>query len=231
MSGAPPTWRWGDSMEPLRGLLARGGVLAIPSESSYGLGCDPRSERGMTAIYALKGREAAKPLPLVAADRGQLEALGVRFEPPEMERLARAWPAALTLVLPLRYPVPAAAGGATLAVRVPAHDRLRELLRALGPMTATSANRSGEPPVLEPTGLAGLLAGADAVIVDDGRLPGGPASTVVAWGPGGMEVLRRGAYPIERLAAYLWGMAVAVAGEDGAAPARPEVENFGSHRC
>jgi L-threonylcarbamoyladenylate synthase len=80
-------------------------------------------------------------------------------------------------------------------VRIPAHAGLRGLLAALGrPLTATSANRSGEPPVLDPDEAVRLLASEDAAVVDGGRLRGGAPSTLVRFGAGGeIEVLREGA--------------------------------------
>jgi L-threonylcarbamoyladenylate synthase len=203
-----PTWHWGDPIQPLRELLARGGVLAIPTESSYGLGADPRSPAGVAAIYRVKEREAGKALPVVVSGREQLASLGI--EPGVnlgaganlyiVERLFELWPAPLTVVLPISRPLPAAAGGDRLAVRVPEHGKLRELLAALGHgLTATSANRSGGEPILDPAAAAELLAGEEAVIVDGGVLPGGPPSTLVAIEDGGLVVLRTGRFPAERL--------------------------------
>ena len=190
-------WRFGSPVEPLRALLDRGGVLAIPTESSYGFAADPWNPEGIARVYRLKGRDAGKALPLVAADLEQVAALGVDPESPELARLARVWPAPLSAVLAVRGQLPVAAPDGTVAVRIPAHAGLRGLLAALGrPLTATSANRSGEPPVLDPDEAARLLAGEDAAVVDGGRLPGGPPSTLVRFvgGAGGeIEVLREGA--------------------------------------
>lgn len=198
-AGGPLLWRAGEPLGPLRELLARGGVLAIPTESSYGLGVDPRSAAGVEAIYRLKGRERGKPLPVVAAGRAQLAALPLAPLPAAVEKAMALWPAPLSLVLPLAAPLPAAAGGNTVAVRVPAHPLLRELLRALGtPLTATSANVAGEPPALDPGAVAALLAGADAAVVDGGALPGGLPSTLAAWEAGEWRVLRPG--PIDAAA-------------------------------
>jgi L-threonylcarbamoyladenylate synthase len=173
--------------------VARGGVLAIPTESSYGLAADPRSASGVAAIFRVKGREAAKPLPVVVADLAQIHDLGGETSGAERLGLLGRWPAALTLVLPIREPLPAAVGGLTLGFRVPAHPRLRALLAALGHgLTATSANRSGEPPVLDPDELAPLLVRSDAVIVDDGTLAGGAPSTVLEVVGGEARVLRPG---------------------------------------
>jgi len=197
------TWQPGDPIAPLRAVLDRGGVLAIPTESSYGLAVDPRNAAGVEAVYRIKARERGKPLPVVVATVGQLRLLGVDPESPEVELAARYWPAPLTMVLPLLLtsaPLPAAARGGSVAVRIPAHDGLRRLLAELGPLTATSANPAGEAPALDPAELVALLAGHDAVIVDGGRLPGGPPSTLVALDADGTpRILRAGAFPPERL--------------------------------
>ena len=198
-----PFWHFGDPLAPLQAVLARGGVLAVPTESSYGLGVDPRNRTGVETIYRIKGREAGKALPVVVAGRGQLAGLGIDPDLPILIPLSACWPGPLTVVLPLaktRPRIPAAAGQRTLAVRVPAHAELRGLLTALGHgLTATSANRSGEPPVLDPEAAADLLAGEDAIVVDGGRLPGGAPSTLVAIEESGPVVLRAGSFPVERL--------------------------------
>ncbi len=193
-------WHWGEPVERLRQLLRAGGVLAIPTESSYGLAVDPCSVTGVEAIYALKGRDAGKPLPVVAADVEQVVALGIDRNLPALEVAAAAWPAPLSVLFPVAEPPAAAAGGATLAVRVPAHSRLCQLLKVVGfALTATSANRSGDDPILDPTALDSLLMDRPAVLVDDGVLPGGPPSTLVDWRDGNLRILRPGAYRTDLL--------------------------------
>jgi L-threonylcarbamoyladenylate synthase len=184
----------------VRALLARGGVVAIPTESSYGLGADPWNPVGIETIYRIKGRDRGKALPVVVAGLGQLPHLGIDPDLNIVKPLFAHWPGPLTVVLPLAKPLPATAGERSLAVRVPGHEGLRELLAALGHgLTATSANPSGGAPVLDPAELPGLLAGEDAMIVDGGVLPGGPPSTLVAIGEEGLVVLRAGRFPVERL--------------------------------
>ncbi len=195
-------WSWGDPVEPLRELLRRGGVVAIPTESSYGLGADPRNRKGVEAIYRIKGREPRKALPVVVADLGQLAGLGIDPDLSILKPLSACWPGPLTAVLPMERPdeIPAAAGEPALAVRIPGHEGLRGLLAALGHgLTATSANPSGGEPVLDPQGAADLLAGEDAAVVDGGVLPGGLPSTLVAIEEAGPVVLRTGKFPVERL--------------------------------
>ena len=189
-------WPWDGDPNNVRTALAEGRILAIPTESSYGLAVDPRSAAGVEAIYRLKERERGKPLPVVTGSLEQALDLGV--EPNEAIRMAEThWPAPLTVVAPLRagLSVPAAAGGDTLAVRVPDHDRLRALLQALGhPLTATSANRSGEPPACDLAGLEPILQATGALVAGGERTPGGLASTVVSWTSAGLRVLRRGRF-------------------------------------
>jgi L-threonylcarbamoyladenylate synthase len=207
-------WRPGEPVEPLRELLRRGGVLAIPTGSSYGLGADPRNLTGVEAIYRIKGREPRKALPVVVAGPEQLADLGIDPGLSILIPLSACWPGPLTVVLPVARPLPASAGEGVLAVRVPGHDGLRRLLGELGHgLTATSANRSGEAPILDPAGLAELLAGEDAVVVDGGILPGGPPSTLVAIEEGGPVVLRTGRFPVERLREALASRAAQ--GEEG----------------
>lgn len=193
MSRGPAVWRWGDDLTVLAGVLELGGLLAIPTESTYGLGVDPCSAQAVAALYRLKGRSVDKALPVVLGDLEQLKLVGGDPNSPELVELAALWPAPLTVVVPIERPIPASAGGLTLAVRIPAHDRLRSLLRDLGrPLTATSANPTGESPVSDPSMLTVLLSGWPSVIVDDGVLTGGPASTIVQIVEEGYRVLRVG---------------------------------------
>ncbi len=191
-------WYPGDEVAPLRQHLADGGVLIIPTESSYGLAVDPRNATGVQAVYRLKGREGGKPLPVVAADGQQILHLGVAPSSPGLATAHRLWPAPLTVVLPIAEPLAATAGSATLAVRIPAHPPLRQLLQALGcPLTATSANFSGDPPIIEPSQLQALMGEQDVILIDDGVLSGGAPSTLVRPLVGGVEVLRQGAFDMQ----------------------------------
>jgi L-threonylcarbamoyladenylate synthase len=194
-------WAWDDDPAELLAVLRRGGVLGIPTESSYGLGVDPTDGRGVEAVFRAKGRAQDQALPVVLADLDQAWALGVDRAAPGLAAIAVLWPAALSIVVPLERPIAASAGEDTLAIRVPGHARLRELLRRIGPLTATSANRSGEPPLLDPRATAAMLAEVPVAsrVVDDGTLTGGAPSTLVRWEGGGFRVLRSGRFPSERL--------------------------------
>jgi L-threonylcarbamoyladenylate synthase len=200
-------WRPGDPIEPVARLLERGGLLAIPTESSYGLAVLPGSARGVEAVARVKGRPQEMGLPVVAASREQIVALGVAPDSPQLDLLAPLWPAPLTVVLDLGSPLPAGRsddGGtvATVAVRIPACPPLLDLLESLGrALTATSANRTGEPPVLDPADLCALLDGEDWLWVDGGVLAGGPPSTLVRWDAAGDD--RKGRWNVLRAGAFV----------------------------
>lgn len=191
---APPRWRFGAPFAPLVAAVERGAILAVPTESSYGLAVDPRDAAAVAGVFEAKGRAAAEPLPVIAADRAQILALGVDAADPALDWALARWPAALSVVLDLAAPLAATAGEPTVAVRIPAHEGLRRLLAEVGrALTATSANPSGAAPYLEADRVADWLRGRDAIVVDAGTLPGGPPSTLVRWRTGGaVEVLRRG---------------------------------------
>ncbi len=196
---AVPIWRFDEAPEQVAEALDRGAVVAIPTESSYGLAVDPRNAAGVAAIYRLKLREAGKPLLAVGAEASAFTSLGVSPDDPGLCWAARFWPAALSVVVAIEEPIPASAGGRSLAVRVPDHAELRALLAALGrPLTATSANRSGSEGLLDPAVVARWLesAGVEGLVVDGGVLAGGPPSTLVAWRGQAPVVLRAGRFRV-----------------------------------
>jgi L-threonylcarbamoyladenylate synthase len=198
-------WRAGGDVATLADALDRGGLVAIPTESSYGLAVDPRSEAAVAALLRLKGEREGKPLPVVCGAETALGALGVDRADPALAWARPRWPAALSVVVALAAPVAASLGRSDLAVRIPGHEGLKALLGALGrAVTATSANPSGAPPYLDPDELAAWLereafaAGfAAAIVVDGGRLAGGAPSTLVRIEAGRPVVLRSGRFRLD----------------------------------
>lgn len=160
----------------VRDALTSHGVIGLPTETYYGLGARPQDPEGVERIFDVKGRPVDRALPVVAASLAQVEAL-VRLEEPWRSRLAAAWPAPLSAVLPLLAPLPFTAS--TLAIRIPSHPLLVRLLEHVGPLTATSANRSGEPPLETADAVRATLLGGLALVLDGGRSPGGRPSTLV----------------------------------------------------
>ncbi len=182
-------------IESLAGVLARGGVVAIPTETFYGLAVDPRSEEGVRRVLALKRRGAAKPLLVLFGARSHLAPLGVAASEETFDRFFGMWPAPLTVVFPLSAPLPASRDALTLALRLPAHAALRALLTRVGPVTGTSLNRSGDPPCCNPDEAARLLRGELDLLIDGGDTPGGLPSTLVDATVDPPRVVREGAYP------------------------------------
>ncbi|CAN5663876.1 hypothetical protein BH23ACI1_BH23ACI1_14800 [soil metagenome] len=182
-------------------VLRRGGVVAYPTDTLYGLAVDPRRDDAVARLFAVKGRPAAMAVPLIAADLGQAQAAG-QFGGLEL-RLAHAfWPGPLSIVVPAA-PVLATAvlgAGGTVAIRVPAHAVGRALAAGLEfCVTATSANLSGQPATASPVDVAAALGSRIDLLLDDGPAPGGPPSTIVACGPEGPMLVREGPIAWERV--------------------------------
>ncbi len=186
-------------------VLRSGGLVAYPSDTVYGLAAAANDERAVGRIFAVKNRDASKSLSLLLASGGDLEGVGAEVPPLARVLAERYWPGPLTLVL-RRSPAfhsAALGGGDTVAVRVPDHRLLRELIRALGqPITGTSANRSGRPACRSAQEVEREVGDAVDLIIDGGPSGGGAESTVVDVTGGPPVVLREGAIPgaeVERL--------------------------------
>ncbi len=183
-------------------LLRAGGVVAYPTDTLYGLAVDPRNDRAVGELYRIKGRLVDKAIPLIAADRDQVEARAGALGA-SASALARIfWPGPLSIVVPAWPGLSPAllAGHAGVAVRVPAHVLPRRLAEAFGyPVTSTSANLSGLPPTPDPETVADLLAGTSALLLDGGRAPGGPPSTIVDTTGDPVVLVREGAIRWERV--------------------------------
>src|SRR5712692_11729043 len=128
-------------------LVLGGGVIVYPTDTVYGLGCDPMNEPATKRLFAIKGRER-KPVPVLCDSLESASRL-VRFSGVALKLAKGYWPGALTIVLPLRAELPDLLhqGSGTLGVRVPNSRRCRELIAACGGyLVGTSANKSGKPP-------------------------------------------------------------------------------------
>jgi L-threonylcarbamoyladenylate synthase len=191
-----------DGLAQAADLLRKGGLVAFPTETVYGLGGDARSDRAVARIFAAKGRPRFNPLivhlPDVAAARGL-----ALFDTRADALAAAFWPGPLTLVLPLRAGSGLSdlvtAGLPTVALRIPAHPVARALLQVFGgPLAAPSANPSGR---ISPTRAAHVMEGLggriDAVI-DGGACAVGVESTIVGL-EGAARLLRPGGVPAEAL--------------------------------
>jgi L-threonylcarbamoyladenylate synthase len=158
-------------------VLQAGGVVLLPTDTIYGLHAIATHERACARIAELKERDATKPFVVLGTSLDQLRGI-VAIDERYRDALEELWPAPLTAILPLHGPVAASRGVASLAVRVPDLEWLRELVAITGPLASTSANRSGEPPVESPELLAHDLQLALDGVVDAGALSGKPSTIV-----------------------------------------------------
>jgi L-threonylcarbamoyladenylate synthase len=193
-------------LEEAAALILAGEIVAVPTDTLYGLAADPFSTTAVARVFAAKGRAAERALALIAADIAQIEDhLGPLS--PEARRLAAAfWPGPLTLLVPRPAAMPDAVTGglAQVGVRVPAHPVASGLCRASArPLTATSANPSGAPAPAHPDDVARTLNESVALLLDAGPSPGGPPSTIVDVSEGKVRLLRPGAIPWDKVQACL----------------------------
>jgi L-threonylcarbamoyladenylate synthase len=186
-------------IEEVLGHLRKGLVVALPTETVYGLAASLESPAGVERIYALKGRSPEKAIPCQVHSLIRAMEAGFRFSRGALHLAERFWPGPLTLVLPRPPSCPEwfAPGSPTIAMRVPDHPAASSLLEACpSPLAVTSANRSGAPDC--PNAALVLRAFADSpdlFVADGGPVPGGLASTVVdATGPA-PGLLREGPLP------------------------------------
>jgi L-threonylcarbamoyladenylate synthase len=186
--------------------LRTGDPIVYPTETFYGIGADAFSTEALERIFAIKGRDAAKTIALIAHD--EASAFAIASEVPELaRRLARAfWPGPLTIVMPARdriSPVLLGPGGG-IGVRVSSHPVARALARGLGhPITATSANLSGVAPARTTAEARATLSDRIEVFVEGGTLAGGMPSTVIECDRDGWKLIREGAISADQIKAIL----------------------------
>ncbi|NLI70457.1 MAG: threonylcarbamoyl-AMP synthase [Firmicutes bacterium] len=205
-------------------IIKRGGLVAFPTETVYGLGADPGNDRALERIFAVKGRPAGKPLIMHIADFSQVAALA--HEPPaEVAKLAGTfWPGPLTLVLKKRERISplVTAGLPTVAIRMPAHPAALALIEECGfPVVAPSANLSGTPSPTEAAHVIEDFAGKIDAILTGGRCPIGIESTVLDLAGEKPVLLRPGSIGREELASCLQAPVLIAGGEESPASFHP----------
>jgi L-threonylcarbamoyladenylate synthase len=185
------------SIDEAAALLDEGGVVAIPTDTVYGVAASLAHPAAVASLFVAKGRRSDVPLPVLVASTEQLEELLGRLDEPTRS-LGSLWPGALTIVVDCDEELGRLVGSTgTVGVRCPDDVVLRSLLERTGPLAVTSANRSGEPPATSPAEVVAFLGHSTVVTaVLDGGVRDGLPSTVVSMVAGRPEVLREG--PISR---------------------------------
>ena len=175
-----------------------GGVLALPTETFYGLAVAALDVGAVRRVFELKGRPESKPL-LVLVDSVAMAETVAHVTAPARDLMKRYWPSALTLVMPARATVPSVvtAGSGTLGVRLSPHPIARGLVELLGePVTAPSANPNGLPPPATAQAVLDYFQEGIDLVLDGGATAGGEPSTVLDLTVDPPRVLRQGAVAV-----------------------------------
>jgi L-threonylcarbamoyladenylate synthase len=180
-------------IEEVSTLLLEGGVAVLPTDTVYGLSTAAESATGLARVRELKSRDITNALPVFVADMSQARAVA-KFNPAAEKLAAEFWPGALTLVLERRPGIAWDLGGSpqTIGIRCPKGLFLQEICRRAGPITATSANRSGEIEARNVEEAVSVFGSGVDIYVDGGPSQASAPSTVVKL-TGEIEILRRGA--------------------------------------
>lgn len=216
-------------------LILDGEPIAVATETVYGLAADATDPEAVARIYEAKGRPGFNPLIVHVPSLAAARLLG-EFDEKALELAARHWPGPLTLVVPLRSGAPiasiATAGLPTIGLRVPAHDAMQALLRAVArPLAAPSANASGAISPTRAEHVLNSLGGRIRLIIDSGPTHRGIESTIVAATSGPLRLLRPG--PVEIEAGAASGSAIEAPGQLAShyAPSKPlRLEATGAER-
>ncbi len=188
-------------LDEFQEALLAGSVVAVPTDTVYGLAVDPRVPGAVGRLFAAKRRPDLLALPVLIAEPTELADLA-EITPAATRLAALFWPGPLTMVLRRRPKIAFELGGdpATIGIRCPANSIVRELLRRTGPLAVTSANRHGETPLHSPVEVREHFGAGVSLVLDGGRCDGVPSTVVSLLGPD-PECLREGALPFAEIAA------------------------------
>ena len=183
-------------LEQTLACIQAGGVLALPTDSYYALAVGVFQPAALKRVQAIKGERAHKPFPVLISDPSEIDQVAEDLPELADKLIQQFWPGLLTLLLRAKpYMLPVLKGeGGTIGVRQPNDARTLELLKHAGPLTGTSANRSGKSPCQSANEVM-LYLGSDVdLILDGGQTPGGEPSTVLQIEPE-IRILREGMIP------------------------------------
>jgi len=182
-------------------VLSQGGVVAVPTDTVYGLAADARSAEAVRRVVELKGRAPDAPLPLLVADIAQAETVAGPLAGAARALAVRFWPGALTLVVPSRMELPATVlRDGMVGLRVPDDPVCVRVIRLFGaPVTGTSANLTGNTPAMTPDEVRKQFGNKGDYVLDAGRAGGAAPSSVVRVSDTDLSLLRSGGIPDEEL--------------------------------
>ena len=185
-----------DLTQQVRQVLERGGLVAVPTETFYGLGVNPFDKAALERLSLVKGRPEGKPILVLVSSIRDVLSFVERIPSAASVLMEAFWPGALTILFPAQASIPAAltAGTGQVGLRVSSCGPLRELLARVGPLTGTSANRTGASPAQTAHQVDDALGEEVDIIIDAGTTPGGLPSTVVEANET-LRIVREGAIP------------------------------------
>ena len=196
-------------------ILRGGGVVALPTDTVYGIAVSLATPGGVERLFHVKRRPPDKGVMLLLEDAAQAADAGL-ITPAAAALMAACWPGGLTVIVPqrpdVRWPAALTGGSPTIGLRVPDHDAPRALARGVGPLPTTSANVSGAPEARDAAGVVDQLGDAIDLVLDGGPARGGPASTIVDCTGERPTILRAGAVPLETVAAVLAAAGIELSG-------------------
>jgi L-threonylcarbamoyladenylate synthase len=181
-------------------ILRKGGLVAFPTDTVYGVGALAFDGKAVESIYPAKDRPIEKAIPVLIADAADMEKVGMDIPDVAYQLAARFWPGPLTCIVPKRPTLPESVSATnTVGVRVPDHEVARALLRAAGPMAVTSANISGQPSPSTAQEVLAQLGGRIDLIIDGGITRGGVPSTLVDCTEKELKILREGPISLQEI--------------------------------
>jgi L-threonylcarbamoyladenylate synthase len=188
------------------GLIHRGGVIAFPTETFYGLGADALNRLSIERIYSIKGRDRTKPILILVETRAMINKFVKRF-PGGVEQLMEAfWPGPLTILFRAgdRIPIELTAGSGKIGIRIPSHPVATAILRASRvPLTGTSANRAEGPSPRTADEVVARLGQELDLILDGGPTPGDKPSTILDCTVSPFRIIREGVVSREALKPWI----------------------------